>query len=55
MIPELEECAETEKSNAVDEESDQYGCYEETPTTTAKSATSISWTYIPVHVFLRYR
>jgi hypothetical protein len=52
MIPELEEHVKIENSDAADIMSDQSGSEEETPTMSATSATSISWTYnISPHIF----
>jgi hypothetical protein len=43
--PKLEEHDEIDNSDAVDTRTDQSGSDEETPTTSAASATFISWTY----------
>jgi hypothetical protein len=53
MISELEECDEIENSDTLDTRRDPSGSDEETPTTSAASTTSLSWTCndISPHIF----
>ena len=53
MISELEECDEIENSDTLDTRRDPSGSDEQTPTTSAASATSLSWTCddISPHIF----